>query len=509
MNKFLKVIILILVICIIGVGGYILYLKVLKNDKITVSFNTGYEVNLSNIEIKNGESINLPTLEREGYNFLGWYINEEQIDSNYKFDKTTILSAKWEKNGVNMKTKSNEFNYNLILNNHEMEEKNKNYLISPYSIEVALNMLRDGASKDTKLEIDKVIGTRKINDITIKDKVMVANSIFIKKVYEENVLPTYRENLKNNYNADIIIDELTSPNKINDWVNEKTKGMIPKILDEVSPNFVLGLLNALAIDVKWQNEFECEDTISEEFTKADGSKINVEMMHKMGYQYIKEENVEGIVLPYKKEEGSNVELEFIGLIPTGNLDNYLNESLEKDIKNLSNIIKTPIDSDVKEQIVNLSLPRFTYDSGITKFKDLLKNMGIQKAFQNNAEFNNMVNNLDVFVSEAIHKTHIELTESGTKAAAVTYFGVDVTSMPATKEKEYINIKFNKPFIYLIREKNTGEMLFFGLVNEPNLWKGSTCSNNTDVNNKTDSSQTNNQTVEKNVSDDRKTRGMFR
>ncbi len=398
--------------------------------------------------------------------------------------------------------KSDNFNYNVILNNHAMATKNKNYLISPYSIEIALNMLRDGASGDTKTEIDNVIGTRKINDVTIKDKVGVANAIFIKDKWENEILTSYKNNLNNNYNADMILDEFVIPDKINEWVNKKTKGMITNIIEKMDDDFVLGIANALAIDVEWQNEFSCDSTRGDEFTKVDGSKMNVEMMHSPGYNYIKEDNVEGIVLPYKKYEGSDIELEFIGLLPKDNLDNYINNSLEKDLNNLNNLIKKPIVNDEKEQKVNLSLPRFTYDSEIKKDDDknlfihLLNKMGITKAFipakyygdKNGAEFENMADIkrmqakdpdiVGLYVSDAIHKTHIELMEKGTKAAAVTYFGISKATgaLPIKREIEIINITFNKPFIYLIREKNTNEMLFFGVVYEPNIWKGTTCSN---------------------------------
>ena len=421
MGKLSKIIIVILVIYIIGLGGYLVYDKVLKKDSS---------------------------------------MQERPIDKPK--DEPIV--------------KSREFNYNLILNNHAIAEKNKNYLISPYSIEIALNMLRDGASGDTKTEIDKVIGKRKINDVIVKDKVNVANAIFIKNKHENNVLSSYKNNLETNYHAEMFVDEFKSPDKINDWVKEKTMEMIPKISDDLNPNFVLGLVNAIAMKVEWQEEFDCNRTISEEFTKVDGSKINVEMMHDYGYKYVKEEKVEGIVLPYKKYDNSNVELEFVGLIPTGNLDDYINNNFESDVKNLNNLIKTPINNASKEQIINLSLPRFKYESGIKEFISLLQNMGIKRSFvSGQADFSNMVQNVnDLYVDQAVHKTFIELDEKGTKAAAATGFSTAEKSAGPTKQYEYIDIKFNKPFIYLIREKNTNEILFFGVVYEPNLWNGSTC-----------------------------------
>ena len=431
MRNVLKVIIVVLCIVIIGLGGYLVYDRILKKEE--------------SVTVKPNEEIENP-----------------------------------------VEVKSNEFNYNLILKNHAIQEKNKNYLISPYSIEIALNMLRDGASGDTKTEIDKVIGTRKINDVTIKDKVNVANAIFMRNTYEQYILQTYKDTLKNNYDAEFftypyeqIIDA------INNWVKDKTSGMILKTVEKINPNYVLGLVNALAMDIEWPRAFECENTVSEEFTKADGTKIDVEMMHKNASQYIKENNVEGIILPYKKEENSNLEYEFVGLIPNIDIDDYINNNLEKDLKNINNLIKKPIVSEEKKQEVHLSLPSFTYDSGVENFIGLLKNIGINKVFDrlkapNGAEFYNMVDKkIDVYVSQAIHKSHIELTEKGTKAAAVTYIEMTEKSsaVPSKENKiEHINIKFNKPFIYVIREKNTNEMLFFGVVYEPNLWNGSTCNN---------------------------------
>ena len=82
---------------------------------------------------------------------------------------------------------------------------------------------------------------------------------------------------------------------------------------------------------------------------------------------------------------------------------------------------------------------------------------------------------NVYVSKAVHKTYIDLNEKGTKAAAVTYFGMDKASSVAPTKKK-VKIEFNKPFVYMIRDSKTKEILFFGVVRKPNEWKGSTCSN---------------------------------
>lgn len=362
-------------------------------------------------------------------------------------------------------TLNNEFNIDLIKLVHE---KN-NYLISPYSIEIALNMMRDGASGETKKELDKVLGNRKINFLSLKDKLSVSNGIFIKDIYKDKIKKSYLDNIKENYDGDILVDKFSTPKLINDWVNQKTNGMIPKILDQLSDDFVLGLANAIALDVKWQSEFECNNTREEKFNLINNQTKSVEMMHETyrnGHaKYLKNDEVTGIILPY--EESDNINLEFMAIMPN-DLDSYINNLTQDKLNKTLEDFKVIID----DEEVNLSLPRFTYEYEIKNFIDILNKMGINSAFNTSADFSNMIDLNTVYFDTAIHKTKIELNEKGTKAAAVTYFGMkNFMALPAKKQ---IDIKFNKPFVYMIREANTNEILFWGTVFEPNSWKGSTC-----------------------------------
>ncbi len=367
-------------------------------------------------------------------------------------------------------------NYNVdIIKNFNTSAGKSNYLLSPYNIEIALNMLREGADGNTKDELDKVLGNRVINDVSVKDKVGIANAIFVKDVYKDNVKKEYYSILDSKYNSEVIYDKFTTPDKINNWVKEKTNGMIKKILDSMSEDFVMGIASALAVDVKWQSDFDCNNTRSEEFTKVDNKKINVEMMHK-SYErftkYIKGSDYEGIIIPYMKEDDSKVELEFIGIIPNDNVDSFVNNLTSEKLNNIANSSKEASD----KYHINVSLPRFTYDYEAGDFKQILKKMGINEVFDPlKANLKKMVeiDGYNTYVNTAIHKTYIEVTEKGTKAAAVTYFGVDKSSA-MIQDVERVNIKFNKPFVYMIRERNTGEILFFGTVYEPNKWNKSTC-----------------------------------
>lgn len=376
---------------------------------------------------------------------------------------------------INVKVSSN-YNIDIIKEFHNVSNK-KNYLLSPYNIEIALNMLREGADGKTREELDKVLGNRTINDVSIKDKVDVANAIFVKDIYKNDVKTDFYNTLNNKYHSDVIYDEFYTPDKINNWVKEKTNGMIEKILDEMNKDYVMGLASALAIDVTWQDSFECNSTTGEEFTKANNQKEIVEMMHKKYdtniYKYLKTDEVEGVIIPYKKEDNSNVELEFVGLLPTSNVDSFINNLTKEKLDNIISSAKEAGDN----FNINVSLPRFKYDYEAPNFIDILKNIGIKEAFDpDNANFKKMIEIPEnVYVGEAIHKTHIELNEKGTKAAAVTYFGMFKNSA-MINEPETVNVNFNKPFIYMIRENNTGEILFFGVVFEPNTWNGTTCSN---------------------------------
>ena len=403
--------------------------------------------------------------------FLVINMNNKKENNNYNNNKIIY--------------EDNNFNLNLIkkvnINKHE------NYLISPYSIEIALSMLKEGAEGNTLKEIENVIGSRNISDITIKDHVIVANAGFIKNEYKKKKKKEYYQILKDKYNSEILYDDFKTPKVINDWVNEKTNGMIKDLLDNINEYFVLGIANALAIDVEWDHPFDCSKTISQKFTKEDGSSFNTEMMHAIfkygGTKYLKNDNATGIIIPYKKynsntgkediDNGNN--LEFIAILPNDSVNNYINNLTSEELDDL--LLSAEEASD--KLTIYLSLPRFKYDYKLDNFIDILKEMGIKEVFDSEkADLTNIIERNEttgnIYVGEAIHKTHIDLNEKGTKAAAVTYFGV-FSNGALQEEKRKVNIIFNKQFIYMIRDSQTKEILFFGTVYEPNTWNGSTCS----------------------------------
>ena len=169
------------------------------------------------------------------------------------------------------------------------------------------------------------------------------------------------------------------------------------------------------------------------------------------------------------------QFELVAFMPNKSIDDYIENITEEDLK-----FNKGLEEPNKSKEIYLSLPRFTYEFDLDDFINILKSMGIEEVFDvSKADLTNMYLPNDKFhslyVDEAIHKTKIELTEDGTKAAAATYFGMEEGVAIEKEPKEIIRIEFNKPFIYMIRENNTKEILFFGTVYEPNIWNGSTCS----------------------------------
>ena len=368
-----------------------------------------------------------------------------------------------------------DFNVRMFKTSYATSEGN--YLISPYSIYVALSMLRDGGNNNTSKEVSELIGTDKAQLLN-NESVHIANAIFLKDEYKDAVENSYVDGLKNNYKAQLLIDKFDTPAVINNWVDKETSGMIKKVMDDIDKDFVLGLANAIAIDVKWEQQFMCGVTRSQEFTKKDGSKKNVEMMHntyEYGANYIESDKAKGIIIPYKEETN----LEYIAIKPNDNLNDYINNFSMDELSKLEENKKSAGNS----LHINLALPRYTYDFELKSFMKNLQSMGINDAFSKyDADFTNIItranmdkyNMANLYVNQAIHKSHIELNEAGTKAAAVTFFGFAKATAVQEPHYDTINIEFDKSFMYIIRDKNTKEILFIGVVDEPNEWKGSTC-----------------------------------
>lgn len=341
-----------------------------------------------------------------------------------------------------------------------------NYIISPYSINVALNMLKDGTVGTTRKEINSVI-----SDYSVIPGLNSANSVFINPMYKNIVLKKYLSTIRKKYNGKIFYT--VDIKRINDWVSQKTNKMIPKMFDSsLNDDNLVVLINALAIDAKWEKKFECNYTSKESFKTNEGKELDVSMMHqtlKAGDAfYIDTDDELGIVLPYKKTSKNNLNLEFIGLLPKKeSIKDYVESFTDSKIKNIFQNYKKISD----DNSIYLSLPMFKNDFEFDKIIPSLQELGMKKVFSPSDELSSMLSCVDCYVSDIVHKSSINLGESGTKAAASTAVVISKNSIDFSNG---VDIAFNKPFVYMIRDKNSGTIIFFGIVYKPNRWKGSTC-----------------------------------
>ena len=359
----------------------------------------------------------------------------------------------------------NSFDYKII---HKVNEnQNSNYLVSPLSIGYAFSMLNEGARGETKKQLDEVLNNYQLLKINnVKDRIGIANGLFINSNSKKLINKSYINTLEDKYGAEIIFDKFNGPQVVNNWVNKKTFKMIPSALNNLFPDTIMVLVNTVAIDLEWEHEFKEENTHSQEFTKVDGNKINTAMMRASNnVNYIKSDKAQGIVKSYKSYNDSS-NLEYIAILPDGDIKEYVKNFNEEEFKALFNSRRFANGESLE---VNYNLPKYTYDYKYEKIKEDLYDLGIKDIFSNNSNLKGISEQADLAVDEVVHKTHIEVSEKGTKAAAVTAITFKNTAV-AHDEHEIINIDFDRPFVYIIKDVKYDNIWFFGVVYEPMKWE---------------------------------------
>ncbi len=350
----------------------------------------------------------------------------------------------------------------------KLENQKQNMIYSPLSIKYALNMLNEGASGNTKKQIDNVIGEMQLTKYSNKDNVLsFANAIYIRNDYKQYMKESYQNTLIQKYNAEVNYDTFENARNVNQWIENKTMGIIKNMLqdNQMRMNRIL-LINALAIDMEWQTAFTPEKTHGEEFNLEDGSKMVATMMQRESKRedvsYYKDTNMTAISMDLKQYD--DTQLEFIAIMPNENLSDYI-----KNIKmnDMNQVIKKLKPASQANAGIEIKVPKFSFDYSL-KLKQDLMSLGIIDAFNSSlANFSNMADT-DFHVSDALHKADIDFSEEGVKAAAVTIFAIKDNAM--IREEEPEEVKFDRPFMYMIRDKKTDEIWFIGTVYQPNSWE---------------------------------------
>lgn len=346
-----------------------------------------------------------------------------------------------------------------------------NIMVSSPSIYYALAMTLNGAEGDTKAAMQKSLAAQEltIDDINIglrdwlrsmttddsKSKLSVANSIWLRKGFEAD-----REFLQRNadyYNASLKsldFNKKSSVAVINKWVKDETEGKIDKIVDNISNNTMMYLINAIYFKSDWEEQFSANNTFSMNFNAPNG-KVNAKFMNRKGeIEHLNANKITGVKLPYANERYA-----FFGLLPEEG------QTPREFINNLTvSELRAVLNSGVKEGL-ELSMPKFE-----ARYEDSLKNelskIGMEIAFDPGyADFSLMKKNRDkdLFINEVKHKTFIKVDEKGTEAAAVTSVEMAETALVTN---EIPKIVFDRPFIYGIIDTETGIPLFIGIMENP-------------------------------------------
>ncbi len=350
----------------------------------------------------------------------------------------------------------NRIHFGLNLFSKAVADKNLasgNVVVSPYSAGMALSMLADGANGVTKDELKSALSDAVYSGDFLKSTknttISSANSIWIKDGF--SVKENYIANLENSYKAQINVRDFSdngTVKEINKWCSDKTAGRIPQIIDEISPDQVMFLLNALYFKSSWASAFDKKNTFDAEFHGENGDD-KVPFMHQTEiFTYGEVDGNQYVVLPYKSDE-----YRMVICLPSENAEiSTLLGALDADT--FRNAVFSRRTSKVA-----LSLPKFRVNTALT-LNGILRALGVQRAFTGTADFSGITGS-SVAVDEVRQKCFVEVSEEGTEAAAVTSIGVRFTSVMPEDRPVVMNV--NRPFVFAIVDSETADILFAGKI----------------------------------------------
>jgi len=358
---------------------------------------------------------------------------------------------------------TSEFAFDFLKKHNSEEKADKNYFVSPLSLHVALGMLLNGADGMTKEEIQK--GLHLSSDLTANNNIYkslienlpnsdpkvtntIANSVWYRNSF--TVEKSFLDVLKTSFNATVSAEDFNNTatlGKINTWASDNTNGKIKKVIEKIDPAQVMFLMNALYFKGDWKIPFKVENTRDENFVGTTGTKPvkmmsmleNVKYTKRTGYQALELAYGDGnyvmtILLPDEKTPVSNV----------------INIMSRTEWKSLNTALA--------EQKVIVGLPKFTleYETNLNK---VLENMGMPTMFSNAADLSKIAAPAGkIKVGFVKQNTFVAIDEKGTEAAAVTTIDIKLTSAPILPE-----VICNRPFAFLISEKQSNTILFVGKI----------------------------------------------
>ena len=365
---------------------------------------------------------------------------------------------------------SNEFGIELFTKVTESE--NKNLMLSPLSASTALTMLLSGCGGDTYSQLQ---GTLKypagmtiseINEayqslvgqlLTIDPKVQLAlaNAIFYRNGF--NVKPPFLATMSDDYEATVEGLDFAAPSaltRINKWASDNTNGKIPKVLNEISGDAVMFLMNALYFNGDWSYQFDKSLTDELPFHPDGGSTADVTTMKgEVGSKVANGNDFRAIEMPY-----GQTNFTMVVIVPDETLSALYPSFTYQVWDQLTSDLDTH--TEFGKTIVTMPKFKFSYEKYLN---DQLMSMGMVDAFSEFGADLSGISDSQIFVSFVKQNTFVEVDEEGTEAAAVTTIGINTTSTGDPQPYQFI---IDKSFIFAIRERTTNTLLFIGQVTNP-------------------------------------------
>jgi len=364
-----------------------------------------------------------------------------------------------------------------------------NVFVSPWSISSALAMTYEGAKGTTATEMSSVLNffsddnarrssfaniTNTLNKPSSDYALSSANALWAEKGYA--FLPAYFSLVGKYYggkvtNLDFKQSSEASRVTINNWVAKQTMDKIKDLMPKGSVNegTRLVLTNAVYFKGKWKESFDKKNTKEANFNAEKDvqcikapcypvvSTVKVQMMNKQtNFNYYEDYALQAVLLPYKGDR-----LSMVVLLPKKEGDNYINlaERFTANNSYPATVLQSLVASGRNE--VNVFLPKFKFDKKLS-LADTFKTLGMAEAFTGAADFSGMTGNKDLLISDVIHQAFVAVDEEGTEAAAATGVAMVLGLAPVPVPE----FRADHPFIFVILENTTGQILFLGKVNDP-------------------------------------------
>ena len=338
-------------------------------------------------------------------------------------------------------------------------EGEENTALSPLSVLCLLSMVANGARGETLAQMEEAFGMTKdemnlylysyINSLPqgkFSYTLNVANSLWLS---EGSVKSDFLQANADYHGAGIFRAPMNEETKtrINDWVKEKTDGMIPTLLDDISESARLYAINALAFEAVWQNQYDADLVLDGTFTKEDGTELAAKLMYSTERKFLQSENATGFLKYYAGEKYA-----FVALLPEEGT------SVADMLSSLDGDALQALLASAEDRPVEAAIPKFESEYE-TDLAAVLAKLGINAAFDPAADFSGIADG-SLYISKSLHKTVIKVGERGTGAAAAGYFQMECILM---EEPEAKTVILHRPFAYLLIDCEANIPFFIGTV----------------------------------------------